>query len=67
MLSSNLKIVLSKQLHWGKKVHEPLRKSVWDFWPKDKLPKEMFTQLDLRVLVLCVSAEVKEGCKAGHV
>lgn len=27
--------------------------SVWDLWPKDKLLKEMFTQLDLRVLFTC--------------
>ena len=32
--------------------------SVWDLWPKDKLLKEMFTQLDLRLLFTCPSTRL---------
>lgn len=65
-------MVLSKHcIGQKKKVHKPLRMSVWDFWPKDKLLTEMFTQLDLRVLLLsprtrsrkAVKKGLPEGCK----
>ena len=52
MLSSNSKIVLSKHCIEQTKSMSS-RMSVWDFWPKHKLLKEMFTQPDLKVRVMC--------------
>lgn len=49
MLSSNPKIALSK--HCIEQTRSmSSRMSVWDFWPKHKFLRELFTQPDLKVV-----------------